>query len=281
MVPFIKMHGLGNDFVILDGRDGLEVPSEEAVRRICHRRQGVGCDQLLYVTSETRTGDGAADAVMVVYNSDGSVSAACGNGTRCVAGWLAEGRERLRLRVQERILEAHHVDGQWSVDMGEISHHWEAVPLAFEADTCALPVACEGFAEPCGVGVGNPHMVFAVADAEAVDDEVLTRVGGALEHHGLFPARCNVSFISRIADDEGRHRQRVWERGVGITPACGSGACAGAYALTRMLGLVEESVDVLMDGGVLSIELDAQNHGHMRGAIAYAYRGVLGASLWT
>ncbi|MDF1716642.1 MAG: diaminopimelate epimerase [Antarcticimicrobium sp.] len=242
-LPFMKMHGLGNDFVIVDARSHGVPLSPALVTAIAHRQFGVGFDQLAVI----EPGKGATDAHLVFYNADGSTSAACGNATRCIARHLmAEGgKTDLTLTTERGTLFARDAGaGLTSVNMGQPQLDWAEIPLAREMDTLELPI--EG--APTATGMGNPHCTFFVADAEAVDLE--TR-GAEIEHHPLFPQRTNVQFASLSGPD--RLRMRVWERGVGVTLASGSSSCATAVAAARR-GLTGRRVTLTLDGGTLQVD---------------------------
>jgi diaminopimelate epimerase len=266
LVPFTKMQGLGNDFVVIDGRSRALALGESDRRRIADRRLGVGCDQLIVL----EPGRAAADVFMRIYNPDGSEAGACGNATRCVAGILMRERGSARVTVEtiSGLLPATDAGGgRITVDMGEIRTGWRDIPLAQECDTLHLPLAEGAYADPVGVNVGNPHAVFFVPDAEAVE---LAAVGPRLEHAPLFPARANIEFVQVLGPQ--RLRMRVWERGAGITPACGSGACATLVAAARR-GLTGRKADVVLDGGTLTIEWLDNNHVLMTGGWAESFRG--------
>jgi len=237
----MKMHGLGNDFVVIDARAG-EIPlSQGLVRAIADRRTGVGFDQLAVITQ------GAADAHLTFYNADGSLSAACGNATRCIARHLMaqHGTDRLHLTTARGDLFAVDAgDGITSVNMGAPQLDWDEVPLAHKVDTLSLPI--DG--APVATGMGNPHCTFFVADVAAVD---LATFGPAFEHHALFPERTNVQVAQIIGPDH--IRMRVWERGVGVTLASGSSSCATAVAAARR-GLTGRAVRIDLDGGTLHID---------------------------
>ncbi len=240
-LPFMKMHGLGNDFVVVDER-GIAPRVDAAVAlAMADRHRGVGFDQLT-VLSDTNH----ADVHLTFWNSDGSQSAACGNATRCIAKYLMEngGKDNLRIATACGILEARSTEnGHTSVNMGQPQLTWDAVPLARALDTLELPI--DG--APTATGMGNPHCTFFVEDAEAID---LTTRGAAMEHHPLFPQRTNVQFASLLADNH--LRMRVWERGVGVTLASGSSSCATAVAAARR-GLTGRDVTITLDGGDLQI----------------------------
>lgn len=267
-IEFIKMHGLGNDFVVIDCRTGGVVPDGDSLRWIADRRRGVGFDQFL--TIETALGD--ADAFMRIHNPDGSEAEACGNGTRCVAALLMaeSGQDTLSLETLAGVLTCtRDVGGQIAVDMGPAVLDWAAIPLALAADSLHVDLPDAPFSDACCVAIGNPHAVFFVADAEAVD---LAIVGPALETHPMFPARANIEFVSVTGPD--RLRMRVWERAAGITQACGSGACASAVAAVRR-GLTGRQVSVDLDGGTLGITWRDDGHVMMRGPTAISFTGQL------
>ena len=267
MIPFTKMHGLGNDFVVLDLRGGGAAPGPDAVRAIADRRRGVGCDQLVLI----EPADGA-DARLRFFNADGGESGACGNGARCVAASLMReaGVERLNLAVGERSLEATiGADGVVTLDMGPAQLDWREVPLARECDTLRLDIALGPLEGPVAVGMGNPHAVFFTDDAEDID---LAGLGPQIEHHPLFPERANVGVATVI--DETHIRLRVWERGTGITLACGSGACAALVAANRR-GLAGRAAEMMMDGGALHVAWRDDDHVLLSGPVATSFTGVL------
>jgi diaminopimelate epimerase len=273
-LPFLKMHGLGNDFVVLDGRTRAISIGREAARRIADRRTGVGCDQLLII-GPARNG---AEAELVIRNADGGEVAACGNGARCVAALLLNesGRQATTIETAAGPIEAiARGDGRVELDMGPALLDWEDIPLAEPvADTNHLPVSLGPLSDPVGVGMGNPHAVFFVAYAEAIE---LERLGRELEHHPLFPERTNVEVCTVLT--RRRIRMRVWERGVGITRACGSGACAALVAAVRR-GLAERTAELILDGGTLDIAWRASdNHVLLTGPVATSFSGTLDASL--
>lgn len=240
-LPFMKMHGLGNDFVVIDARHHAIPLSQDLITAIAHRHMGIGFDQLTVIER------GDADAHLVFYNADGSTSAACGNATRCIARYLMEetGADALHLTTARGDLYARDLgDGITAINMGHPQVDWQDIPLAHAMDTLRLPI--DG--DPTATGMGNPHCTFFVDDAEAVDLE--TR-GPEIEHHPLYPQRTNVQFASLIGPDH--IRMRVWERGVGVTMASGSSSCATAVAAARR-GLTGRKVQIDLDGGTLFIE---------------------------
>ena len=240
-LPFLKMHGLGNDFVIIDARASEFLITAETARAIGHRNFGVGCDQLAVLTTSSE-----ADVDVAFWNSDGSMAEACGNASRCIGRLIMEesGKGLVSLRTNRGILPVQDVDGNFlTVNMGQPQLTWSDVPLAQDVDLTMLPI--DG--TPGAVGIGNPHCVFVVDDLESMD---LPKLGAFYEHHALFPERTNVEFI-KILDSQ-NIRMRVWERGGMITLACGSGACA-AVVVAHRKGLTEREVTVHLDGGPLMI----------------------------
>lgn len=261
---FRKMHGLGNDFVVIDARGGADPVTPALARALGDRHRGVGFDQLAVIR------DAPADAARVdFWNADGSMADACGNATRCVARLLFdEGRgDTIALLTGRGRLAARDLgDGRISVNMGAPETGWRDIPLARDLDPDALPI--DG--NPGAVGMGNPHCVFIVPDAEAAD---VAGIGPQIERHPLFPEGTNVEFVQVL--DPGTIRMRVWERGTGITLACGSGACAAAVVTARR-GLTGRGVTVLLDGGPLGI--DWRDDGvWMTGPTAAVFEGHLSA----
>jgi len=227
-IPFIKMHGLGNDFVVIDARQGPVAVSAAAARAIADRHRGVGCDQVILIEPSA---DGLGDVFMRILNADGGEVAACGNATRCVASLLMaeKGVDHVVIETAGGLLDAEKAGGELiSVDMGRAHLDWRDIPLSEAVDTLHLPISEKGLVDGCAVNMGNPHLVFFVEDVETVPLEV---VGPKLERHKMFPQRTNVGIAQVIATD--RLRLRVWERGAGITQACGSGACAALVAANR------------------------------------------------
>ena len=261
-IPFVKMHGLGNDFVVLDGRDrALPKLTEAAVRRLADRREGVGCDQLILLApAQSRE----CDVHMRIFNADGGEVESCGNASRALA--LLLGREA-RVETAGGIIAVRPHDGGASVDMGAPRFDWDAIPLAYPVDTLAMPVGWDELTNPVAVNVGNPHVIFFVPDCDAVP---LDRLGPQIETDPLFPERVNVN-VATVENPE-RIKLRVWERGAGLTRACGTGACATAVAAMRR-GLVERSVTVALPGGDLKIGWSAENRMSMAGPAAESFRG--------
>lgn len=266
---FTKMHGLGNDFVIVDQRDGAESFDEKTVIDICNRRTGIGCDQLIHI-KKPKSAD--ADIFLDMYNKDGSPLRACGNGTRCVASiWMDEsGKDSCVIETVAGLLECTRADDDMvTVNMGKPKLGWQDIPLAEDADTLSLGVMNGRLNNPVAVNMGNPHTVFFVDDAEKAD---VAGVGAQVERHVMFPDRTNVEFAQILADD--KIRVRVWERGAGVTQACGSGACATMVAAVRR-GLTGRKAEIILDGGSLYLEWRAEDeHVMMTGPVAYVFKGV-------
>ncbi|MFT3687924.1 diaminopimelate epimerase [Paenirhodobacter sp.] len=263
-LPFMKMHGLGNDFVVIDARFGDDPVTPALARLLGDRHRGVGFDQLAVIRpSET------ADFALEFWNSDGSRAGACGNATRCVSDWMMGqlGRDAVTLTTERGTLHARRrADGLVSVNMGPPILDPAQIPVT--ADPMALPL--DG--APVAVGMGNPHCIYFVADAEAVD---VARIGARIEHDPLFPERTNVEFASVLGPDH--LRMRVWERGAGITLACGSGTCATAVA-AHLRGLTGRHVIVDVDGGRLEIDWRADGI-WMTGPTALVFEGRLAPGL--
>ena len=240
-LPFLKMHGAGNDFVIIDARGANTEMTDALARAIGARHFGVGYDQLAILTKS----DGA-DVDIVFWNSDGSIAGACGNASRCIARLVMEesAQDRIVLRTERGLLPAEKSGDLISVNMGQPVFDWKDIPLAEDVDIDALPI--DG--APMAVGMGNPHCVFFVEDVDAID---LATRGAAIEHHALFPRRTNVEFVEVVSKSE--LRQRTWERGAGETLACGSGACAVTVAAHRK-GLADRKAAIELKGGTLEID---------------------------
>jgi diaminopimelate epimerase len=273
-VPYLKMNGLGNDFVIVDGRETGQRFSTGAVQKIGDRVSGVGFDQMI-VMERPAVG---VDVFMRIYNADGSEIGACGNATRCVAALLAEelGRPGIVIETLAGLLLATVADELVTVDMGTPKFDWDQIPLSEEfADTTGIelqlgPIDAPILHTPSVVNVGNPHAIFWVSDVEAYD---LGRFGPLLENHPIFPERANISLAQVISPD--RIKVRVWERGAGLTLACGTAACAVAVAAARK-GLTNRKVTIELPGGSLQLDWrSSDNHILMTGAWTLDGEGVL------
>ena len=269
---FVKMHGLGNDFVVLDARERPLPLVAEAARSIADRRQGVGCDQVIVVEKPRA---GLADAFMRILNADGGEAGACGNATRCVGDLLMResGRDHVVIETVAGLLDVERrADSRVAVDMGPARLDWRDVPLSGPCDTLHLELALGPLADPAACSMGNPHATFFVADVAAID---LAALGPVLERHKLFPERANIGVAQVVARD--RLRLRVWERGAGLTRACGSGACAALVAAARR-GLTARRATVALDGGELEIEWLADGNVLMTGPVATSFVGELVAA---
>ncbi len=273
-LPFLKMHGLGNDFVILDGRaKAIDLPPERR-RAIAHRQLGVGCDQLIVLEPPSKR---PADVFMRIYNPDGSEAGACGNATRCVASLVMGERKTDHVIVQtiSGLLDSQKAglgaDGLpvIAVDMGLARLDWREIPVASACDTNHMPVGLGPLQDPVGINMGNPHATFFVDDLDAIP---LGELGPKLEHDSFFPERANIGVAQMVG--ENRLKLRVWERGAGLTLACGSGACAAGVAAARR-GLCGRKVDVMVEHGTLTIEWLRDDHVLMTGGISLSYKGEL------
>lgn len=257
------MHGLGNDFVVIDGRETPVALGGTQIRAIADRRTGVGCDQLILLESSS-----VADARMRIYNADGGEVEACGNATRCVARLLGDD---VKIETVAGILQGTADATGATIDMGAPRFDWDSIPLSYAMDTRQMPVGWDGLERPAAVNIGNPHVIFFVPDTDAVP---LDSIGPHIETDPLFPARINVN-VATITD---RHaiRLRVWERGVGLTQACGTGACATAVAAIR-LGLADGPVTVTLPGGDLVIDWREGETIQMTGPATHVFTGELDA----
>ncbi len=253
------MHGLGNDFVVLDAREGAVEMTEARARAISDRHAGIGCDQLIVIG---KAGD--ADVSMRIFNADGSEVEACGNATRCVPLFVGQD---VTIRTKAGLLDARLIDGGASVDMGAPRFEWDAIPLAYPMDTLTMAASWEELPAPAAVNVGNPHVIFFVDDLDAVET---ARLGPIIEHDPLFPTRVNVNFAQMVG--ENNVRLVVWERGAGLTRACGTGACATAVAAVRRK-LASGSVTVSLPGGDLIIEWALGGTIRMTGPATHVFDG--------
>jgi len=266
-VRFAKMQGCGNDFVVFDERAATLGLSPARAAALADRRRGIGCDQLIAL----EPAGAGADVRMRIRNPDGSEAGACGNATRCVATILAQetGRRRFVIRTIAGDLAAELLaDGQVRVDMGPPRLGWAEIPLARPMDSLHLDLTAGPVADPAAVSMGNPHATFFVPDLAAV---TVAELGPVLEHDPLFPDRANIGFAQMLASD--RLRLRVWERGAGLTLACGSGACAALVNAHRR-GLSGRAATVLLDGGALHIAWrEADGHVLMTGPAVTVFTG--------
>ena len=270
MTRFLKMHGLGNDFVVFDARKQGFALSSDTARAIADRRYGVGCDQVIVI----ERGRDGFDAMMRSVNADGGEVESCGNASRCIARLLMEELDRPQVMIDTQggpLICSDAGGGNVTVDMGAPRFGWRDIPLMEDVDTARFVLEVDGANHTVSAAsVGNPHCILFVEDAERAP---VAELGPQIETHAMFPKRTNVEFAS-IAN-RAKMRMRVWERGVGITNACGSGACAVVAAAHR-LGLTSRSVEVMLDGGPLAIALrEADEHILMTGPAALAFQGEL------
>ncbi|MFM7687880.1 MAG: diaminopimelate epimerase [Alphaproteobacteria bacterium] len=266
MLFFRKMHGLGNDFVVLDGRAAPLGLTPAQMVALADRRRGIGCDQLIILEPPPP----GADVFMRIHNPDGSEAGACGNATRCIASLIAA--ETAKARVVVRTISGDlpsesRPDGLWQVDMGPARLGWRDVPLAREVDTLHLPLSCGPAADPAACSMGNPHATFFVPDLDALP---ISDIGPRLEHDPIFPDRANIGFVQVMAPDH--VRLVVWERGAGLTLACGSGACAAMVNAHRR-GLTGRAARISMPGGDLFMEWRQDGRVLMTGTFATAFTG--------
>ncbi|MFZ0427700.1 MAG: diaminopimelate epimerase [Acidobacteriota bacterium] len=278
VLKFRKMNGLGNDFVVVDARACALSLAPESVRAIADRKEGIGCDQLIALEPSTQ-----ADVFMRIWNADGSEVAACGNAARCVAGLIAQeqGRPQVTIETEDQVLGAAVAgDSSVTIDMGEPRLAWNEIPLAEpfhdtrRIELQAGPIDAPVLHSPAVVNVGNPHALFFVDDVEAID---LGRIGPMLEHHPLFPERANISLVQVLGPEH--VKIRTWERGAGLTRACGTAACASAVAAIRR-ELTGRKVKVSLPGGDLVIEWrEGDGHVLMTGPYALDFEGTLPAAL--
>ena len=273
MISFTKMHGLGHDFVIIDNREQqLELGSLPACA-IANRNTGIGCDQLIILENPN---DSQADVFMRIFNSNGSEAGTCGNAARCVASIImAENKNNQTIiETHSGCLEANYAEGGLiSVDMGQAKMDWRDIPLSKAIDTLHLGIGSGPLQDPVGINMGNPHAVFFVDNADAIDLPLHCSV---LERHSLFPEHANISVAT--VKDTNEIRLRVWERGVGETLACGSGACATLVSASRR-SLCGQDALVLLNGGTLYIEWLADNHIMMTGPVATSFSGFVNPAL--
>lgn len=272
-IPFQKMHGLGNDFVVLDTRNAHFAIDAAAVRKLADRRTGIGCDQVILLGPPRHP---TAQILMRIYNPDGGEAEACGNATRCVADLVKRqtGAAKMRIETIAGLLDAEVMpDGRVKVDMGPARTGWREIPLCRAMDTARVELALGPLCEPVCTNVGNPHATFFVDNVEDVD---LAGLGPLLEHDPLFPERANIG----VASVRGRQqiRLRVWERGAGMTPACGSAACAALTAAHRR-GLTGRHATVALDGGALDIAWREDGHVMMTGPVALSFEGLFARQL--
>ncbi len=264
-IDFIKMHGLGNDFVIIDNRKKFISVTPEIISKLSDRRSGAGCDQLITI-NETK---GKEDAQIAIYNPNGDKAEACGNGTRCVAKLLFEENNKKSINIlsDAGILNASYKDkNNISVNMGKLHTKWNKIPLSKEIDTMNVPIKIDGFSLGVAVNIGNPHIVFF---GDKINEIKLNNIGPKIENHEFFPNKTNVEFIKIL--NENKIQMRVWERGAGITQACGSGACAATYAGMKKK-LLSNKVEVVLERGSVHI-LILNDEAILTGPAEISFRG--------
>jgi diaminopimelate epimerase len=256
---FHKMHGLGNDFVIFDGRENPVQLNGTQIRQLSDRKRGIGCDQLIIIAASEN-----ADIAMRIYNNDGGEVEACGNATRCVAALI--GQEKTSIETAAGILQARLCDNVVSVAMGKPLFDWASIPISDAMDTADMPVGWGPLERPFAVNIGNPHAIFFVEDQAAIN---LHELGPVIENDPLFPERINVN-VATVK--EGAIDLRVWERGAGLTEACGTGACATAIAAIAK-GLCASPITVNLPGGSLSIAWQSDSDVVMTGPFTHVFTG--------
>jgi diaminopimelate epimerase len=249
-INFIKMHGLGNDFVIIDKRiKNIEI-TKDLINKLSDRKSGAGCDQLITINP---TKEINIHAHIEIFNPNGDKAEACGNGTRCVAKLLFDELKLNEIQILSDvgILNAKKIDlNNISVNLGKISTHWKKIPLSKEVDSLNIPINIDGFSNGVAVNIGNPHCIFF---GKNIDDINLNNIGPNIENHELFPNKTNVEIIEVI--NKRKIKMRVWERGVGVTLACGSGACASVYA-GQLKKILDNNVEVELERGSLFINIE-------------------------
>jgi diaminopimelate epimerase len=273
-IAFIKMHGLGNDFVIIDGRKTPINLTAETARQIADRRLGVGCDQLILL-DKPRNPD--ARTFMTIYNADGGTSAACGNATRCVAALLMSESDSDEAVIETdagMLIGTGDANGV-TVDMGTPGLKWNDIPLNNKADTLHLDLSVgDTVSDPAACSMGNPHATFFVDDINAID---IAAIGPGLEHHKMFPKRANIGFAQVL--NRTQLRLRVWERGAGLTPACATGSCATVVNGVRRK-LLDRRVECVLDGGTLTVTWrEEDDHVLMTGPVSVSFTGLLNPTL--
>jgi len=265
-IDFIKMHGLGNDFVIIDRRINNVEISKEFINKLSDRKSGAGCDQLITINHSSSDDH---NAYIQIYNPGGDSAEACGNGTRCVAKLLFEEKNNSELKIKSDagiLIAKKNDDKNISVNLGRLSHHWQDIPLIKKVDTLNMPINIDGFSSGVAVNIGNPHIVFFGNNINKID---LSSIGPNIENNELFPKKTNVEIIEIL--NESKIRMRVWERGAGITQACGSGACAAVYA-GKLKELLKDKVEVEFEKGSLLINIE-NNNAIMTGPAEISFRG--------
>ena len=267
-IEFTKMHGLGNDFVIIDRRSKKIEINENLIQKLSDRRTGAGCDQLITI-NESKNNN--ADVSIDIFNPAGDKAEACGNGTRCVAKLLFDEnnkKETLKILSDAGILIAKKADDEISINMGKMTTEWNKIPLSKKMDTLSIPIQIEGFDKGVAVNIGNPHIVFY---GKSIKNVNLTEIGPKIEKHHFFPNKTNVEFIEIV--NSKTIKMKVWERGAGVTLACGSGACAAVYAGWKR-NLIEKNSEVQLTKGSLQINI-IDDEAIMTGPAEISYSGYI------
>ena len=265
-IEFTKMHGLGNDFIIIDKRSKEIEINDNLIKKLSDRKTGAGCDQLIIINNNNNKN---VDISIDIFNPAGDKAEACGNGTRCVAKILFDEndeKESLKILSDAGTLIAKKIGNDISVNMGRVSNSWKSIPLNQEMDTLNIPITIPGFSKGVGVNVGNPHVVFF---GDSINNIDIKEFGPKIENHEFFPNKTNVEFVEIINSQ--KIKMKVWERGVGITLACGSGACASVYAGWKKK-LLDNAVEVQVEKGSLFIEI-LQEEAIMTGPAEISYFG--------
>ena len=264
---FIKMHALGNDFVVFDARTSPMALGNAELQHLASRHRGVGCDQVIILEPSKK-----ADLIMRIFNADGGEVGACGNAARCVGLFLMEEQKtsEVLIETQSALLQCRSISSKLiSIDMGEPHLDWQDIPLSRQEDTLHLGIAAGPLENAVAVNIGNPHAVFFVSDCSSID---LRRLGPILETNAVFPERANIS-VAEVIDSE-NIRLRVWERGTGITLACGTAACATLVAANRR-GICKRKANILLDGGVLQIDWQKNGRVIMTGPATKRFTGTI------
>ena len=267
-IEFTKMHGLGNDFVIIDKRTEKIEINDNLIQKLSDRRTGAGCDQLITINNPENSN---VDVCIDIFNPAGDKAEACGNGTRCVAKILFDEnnkKESLKIQSEAGTLIAKKVKSSISVNMGKMTTNWRKIPLSEEIDPLNIPINVEGFDKGFAVNIGNPHIVFYGKSIKNID---LNKIGPQIEKHHFFPNKTNVEFIEVV--NSNKIKMKVWERGAGITLACGSGACAAVYAGWKKK-LIENNAEVQLEKGSLHISI-VDNEAIMTGPAEISYNGYI------
>ena len=267
-IEFTKMHGLGNDFVIIDRRSKKIEINDDLIQKLSDRRTGAGCDQLITINNPKNNN---VDISIDIFNPTGDKAEACGNGTRCVAKILFDEnneKETLKILSDAGTLIAKKVGEEISVNMGKITTSWEKIPLCEEMDPLNIPIQVDGFHEGVAVNIGNPHIVFF---GQSIENINLNEIGPKIENHHFFPNKTNVEFIEVI--DSNTIKMKVWERGAGVTLACGSGACAAVYAGWKK-NMIESNSEVQLEKGSLHINI-INDEAIMTGPAEISYNGFI------